>query len=96
MAQILEFLPGMETAEVNITIIDDKCSASQTTLVVQLSSEVGVVISPFAKVEITIEDDDSESICSNSTVTIPEPGVYKYDMIAYSVKLYVDSSSVYT
>ena len=71
MAQILEFPPGIVTAEVNITIIDDKCSASQKTVVVHLSSEVGVVVSPFTQVEITIEDDESESI--NFVVKVPMP-----------------------
>jgi hypothetical protein len=53
----LEFSSRDNTTDVNITIINDELIESNETY---LTSGVGVTLSPYTQIEVTINDDDIE------------------------------------
>ena len=54
--RILEFSSKDNTTDVNITIINDELIYRET-FVIYLTSGVGVKLSPYTQIEVTIADD---------------------------------------
>ena len=58
VSSILEFQPGETEKRVTITIVDDKKIERNEFFQLYLSAGEGVHLSPFARAEITIINDD--------------------------------------
>ena len=61
LEQTLKFRSDESLIDVNITIINDELIESNETFFIYLSSDTGVQLSPHAKTEVIINDNDEET-----------------------------------